>query len=195
MPFRKSSGMANATRRISAFILAIGVFALDRWSKWLVETRIGAFDTKPVIPGFFNIVRSQNPGVAFGMFAEGSSHSRTLLLVVLSIAAVVLLAGMLWRIDRLDNLSAAGLSLIFGGAIGNVYDRLHSGSVTDFLDFFAGDYHWYTFNIADASICTGAGLLILSMLLARGPKRTFPSTLRRAGHDVRSAQNNEATPQ
>ena len=158
--------MGSGARRIVAFLLAAGIFALDRWSKWIVETQIGAYDTKTVIPGFFNIIRSQNPGVAFGMFAEGSSHNRTLLLIALSIVAVVLLGAMLWRIDRLDNLSAAGLSLIFGGAMGNVYDRLHSGSVTDFLDFFAGTYHWYTFNVADASICTGAGLLILSMLFA-----------------------------
>jgi signal peptidase II len=85
----------------------------------------------------------------------------------LSIIAVLLLAGMLWRIDRLDSASATGLALIFGGAMGNVFDRLRMGSVTDFLDFYAGSYHWYTFNLADASICTGAGLLILSMLRAR----------------------------
>ena len=57
-------------RRIVAFLIALGVFALDRWSKWMVETHLSGYDTKTVIPGFFNIVRSQNPGVAFGMFAE-----------------------------------------------------------------------------------------------------------------------------
>ena len=79
---------------------------------------------------------------------------------------------MLWRIDRLDTPSATGLSLIFGGAMGNVYDRIHAGRVTDFLDFAFGTYHWYTFNLADASICTGAGLLILSMFFVqRHPAR------------------------
>ena len=77
---------------------------------------------------------------------------------------------MLWRIDRLDTPSATGLALIFGGAMGNVFDRVASGSVTDFLDFYAGTYHWYTFNLADAAICTGAGLLILSMLVS-APQR------------------------
>jgi signal peptidase II len=77
---------------------------------------------------------------------------------------VILLAAMLWRIDRLDSPSATGLALIFGGAMGNVFDRVRVGSVTDFLDFYAGQYHWYTFNLADASIFTGACLLILSML-------------------------------
>ena len=158
--------MSDGSRRTFAFVLAFGVFALDRWSKWMVDSRIGTSDSRTVIPGFFNIVRSQNPGVAFGMFAESSSQSRTPILIGLSVIAVLLLAWMLWRIDRLDTSSAAGLALIFGGAMGNVFDRVRAGSVTDFLDFYSGSYHWYTFNVADASICTGAGLLILSMLLS-----------------------------
>jgi signal peptidase II len=153
-------------RRIIAFIIALGVFALDRWSKWLVETQLGAFDTKAVVPGFFNIVRSENPGIAFGLFQDNPTASRTLILVAFSIVAVALLGTLLWRIDRLDRSSAAGLSLIFGGAMGNVFDRIHVGRVTDFLDFYTGSYHWYTFNVADASICTGAALLVLGMLMA-----------------------------
>jgi signal peptidase II len=159
--------MPDGVRRIAAFLAALGVFGLDRWTKWLVETQFAAYDTKTVIPGFFNIVRSQNPGVAFGIFAENASRSRTPVLVGLSIVAVILLAGMLWRIDRLDTPSATGLAFIFGGAVGNVFDRVRTGSVTDFLDFYAGTYHWYTFNVADASIFTGACLLILSMLRPR----------------------------
>jgi signal peptidase II len=158
--------MADGRRRIVAFVIALGVFALDRWSKWMIQTHFDGYDMKQVIPGFFNIVRSQNPGVAFGMFSETASHFRTPILIGVSVIAVLLLAGMLWRIDRLDSPSAAGLALIFGGAMGNVFDRVCAGSVTDFLDFYAGTYHWYTFNIADASICTGAGLLILSMILS-----------------------------
>jgi signal peptidase II len=167
--------MSDGSRRTFAFVLAFGVFALDRWSKWMVDSRIGTSDSRTVIPGFFNIVRSQNPGVAFGMFAESTSHSRTPVLVALSVIAVLVLAAMLWRIDRLDTPSAAGLALIFGGAVGNFFDRVRVGSVTDFLDFYTGDYHWYTFNVADASICIGAGLLILSMFLAQ---RTAPQKRR-----------------
>jgi len=159
--------MPDSTRRIAAFLIAIGVFTLDRWTKWMVETGIGSYDTKTVIPGFFNIVRSRNPGVAFGMFADSASRSHTAILIGISVIAVVLLAAMLWRIDRLDTPSAAGLAFIFGGAMGNVFDRVHAGSVTDFLDFYAGSYHFYTFNVADASISAGAGLLILSMLLTQ----------------------------
>jgi signal peptidase II len=162
--------MSDGLRRITTFLLAIGVFATDRWSKWLVESNLGAEDIKTVIPGFFNIVRSENPGIAFGIFQDNPTHSRTLILVLFSIVAVLLLAALLWRIDRLDTPSAVGLSLIFGGAMGNVYDRIHVGRVTDFLDFYFGTYHWYTFNIADSAICVGAGLLILSMLIASPQK-------------------------
>jgi len=151
-------------RRVIALLIAAGVFGLDRWSKFEIERSLTAVDTRPVIPGFFNLVRSENPGVAFGIFAESASHSRTPMLVGMSSVAILVLAFMLWKIDRQDNLTAIGLSLIFGGALGNVYDRIHSGVVTDFLDFYAGSYHWYTFNLADTSICIGAGLLILSML-------------------------------
>jgi signal peptidase II len=158
--------MGNGARRLVAFLTAITVFGLDRWSKWGVETRLGAYDTKTVIPGFFNIVHSQNPGVAFGIFQDNPSHSRTLLLVAMSFSALLVLAWMLWKIERQDGLTATGLALIFGGAMGNVYDRATTGMVTDFLDFYVGGYHWYTFNFADSAICTGAGLLILSMLLS-----------------------------
>ncbi|MDQ6678976.1 MAG: signal peptidase II [Acidobacteriota bacterium] len=158
-------------RRLSVFLIAIAVFALDRWSKWLVETRFGPFDTKTVIPGLLNIVSSQNPGVAFGLFSESASKGRTALLVIFSVSAVLILGALLWRVDRpgsrgasrIDTLTAYGLACIFGGALGNVFDRVRYGTVTDFLDFYIGQTHWYTFNLADTAICTGAGLLFLAM--------------------------------
>jgi signal peptidase II len=152
-------------RRLVAFLTAAGVFAADRWSKSIIESRFDAIDTKVVIPGVFNIVRSSNPGVAFGLLADNTSHQRTFALVAVSIVAVLILAAMLWRVKNQDRFTTAGLSLIFGGALGNVYDRTVAGTVTDFLDFHAGTWHWYVFNLADFAICTGAGLLILSMLL------------------------------
>jgi signal peptidase II len=151
-----------------ALILSLAVFALDRWTKFLVETRLSFWDTKHVIPGFFDIVRSQNPGVAFGLFAQSSFRFRTAILIGFSVIAIAILALLLTRIRRWDRPTGLGVALVFGGALGNVYDRVHSGMVTDFLDFYLGTYHWYTFNIADTAICTGAGLLILSML--RSPR-------------------------
>jgi signal peptidase II len=159
--------MSDAMRRVVAFSLAIGVFALDRGSKWLVETHLNGYDVRTVIPGLLNIVRSGNTGIAFGIFNDPQTHSRLPLLIGISLVGVALLAGLLWRIERLDGPSAIGLSLIFGGAMGNVFDRVRAGSVTDFFDFHAGNHHWYTFNVGDASIWTGAGLLILGMLKSR----------------------------
>ena len=151
-----------------ALSLSLSVFAIDRWTKHMVETSLGFWDTKVVIPHFFDIVRSQNPGVAFGLFAQSDMRFRTVILIGFSVLAIVVLAVLLTRIRRWDRPTGLGVALVFGGALGNVYDRLHAGTVTDFLDFYYGSYHWYTFNIADTSICIGAGLLILSML--RSPR-------------------------
>jgi signal peptidase II len=159
--------MGDMTRRAVAFLIAIGVFAMDAWTKWLVETHLSIDDSRTVIPGFLNIVRSANTGASFSFLADAPAQWRVPLLIGLSIFALALLALMVSRVEKLDGPSAPGLALICGGAMGNLYDRVRVGSVTDFLDFFAGNHHWYTFNVADASICTGAGLLILSMLKAQ----------------------------
>jgi len=144
------------------FVIAILIFVLDRWTKWLIETRFGPWDTRVVIPGFFNIIHSENPGVAFGIFADGVTPVRTLALVGITIAALGALGWMLWKAK--DGLSSTAFALITGGALGNLYDRIHAGAATDFLDFYSGRYHWYTFNLADSAICIGAGLLMLTML-------------------------------
>ena len=154
--------------RVKAYSLAALIFALDRLTKWLVETHVSAMDTVQVIPGLFDIVNSQNRGVAFGMFNDSTSQWRTTALIVLSAAAVLFISGMLWRPEKLDRWSFWGLTLVLGGAAGNVFDRLVWGRVTDFLDFYVRDHHWHTFNIADSAIVVGSGLLILDMLR---PKR------------------------
>jgi signal peptidase II len=158
----------SAFTRVAAAVVALAVFGADRWSKWMIETHLAPDSVKAVIPGFFNLVRSENPGIAFSMLADDAGRWHTPALVLLSAIAILILAGMLWKIDRLDRPSAVGLSLIFGGAVGNVYDRVRSGAVTDFLDFYVRTHHWYIFNLADSAICVGAGLLLLSMFMTRG---------------------------
>jgi signal peptidase II len=153
--------------RWKAYGASAGVFALDRLTKWIVDTHVSAVDTYRVIPGFFDIVRSQNRGVAFGIFNDSTSEWRTTLLIIASIAAVVAVSAMLWTAPRLDRFSVAGLALILGGAVGNVFDRIMWGRVTDFLDFYVGDYHWHTFNLADSAIVIGSGLLILDLLRSK----------------------------
>jgi len=158
--------MADA--RLKAYGVAALVVALDRLTKWLVETYVSAMDTYRVIPGFFDIVHSRNRGVAFGIFNDSTSEWRTAMLIVLSVAAVIFVSAMLWRPERLDRTSRWGLALILGGAAGNVIDRIAWGQVTDFLEFYVGSYHWPTFNVADSAIVIGSGLLLVELLR---PKR------------------------
>jgi signal peptidase II len=154
--------------RIKAYGLSAVVFALDRITKSIVEARISPFDVHNVIPGFFDIVHSQNRGVAFGILNDSTSVWRTVVLVVFSAAALILVAGMLWRSSRMDRWTVAGLALVLGGAAGNLFDRILWGRVTDFLEFYIGDLHWPTFNVADSCIVIGSGLLLLELLR---PKR------------------------
>ena len=156
-----------ADLRWKAYGTAAFIFALDRFTKWLVETNISAMDTYHVIPGFFDIVHSENRGVAFGILNDSPSEWRTTMLVVLAGAAVVFVAAMLWNAQRLDRASFWGLSLILGGAAGNVFDRAMWGKVTDFLDFYFRDYHWHTFNVADSAIVVGSCLLLIDLLRPR----------------------------
>jgi len=157
-----------ADLRARAYGLAALVFVADRFTKWLVESRVSAADTIRVIPGFFDIIHSQNRGVAFGIFNDSTSEWRTTALVLLSVAAVIFISVILWRPKKLDRWSLWGLALVLGGAAGNVFDRMLWGRVTDFLELYVGEYHWPTFNLADSAIVIGSGLLILDMLR---PKR------------------------
>ena len=127
-------------RGLGHYGLAAAVFALDRLTKWIIETRVSVFDTHTVIPGFFDIVHAQNRGAAFSMFADSTSAWRPFFLIGLSLAALVLVGGILRNAARLDRPTAIGLSLILGGALGNVFDRIVSGAVTDFLDFYIGEH-------------------------------------------------------
>jgi signal peptidase II len=147
-----------------AYAIAAAVFAVDRLTKWIIETRVGVMDAIPVIPGFFDIVHARNPGAAFSLFADWSSPVRTAALIAVSLSALGLIGWMLRKSAEHSLPTSIGLSLILGGALGNVFDRIRTGAVTDFLDFYAGSYHWPSFNAADSAIVIGSGLLILDML-------------------------------
>jgi signal peptidase II len=163
-----------ADLRVKAYGMAGAVFALDRLTKWIIEQRVSFMDTYKVIPGFFDIVRSQNRGVAFGIFNESTSEWRTLLLVIASMAAVVLVSVMLWNSRRLDRWSIWGFALILGGAAGNVFDRMVWGRVTDFLLLYVGDYQWPTFNVADSAIVVGSCLLLVDLLRSKRQTANVP---------------------
>jgi signal peptidase II len=150
--------------RLKVYGWALAVAALDRLTKWIIESQVSFLDTYRVVPGFFDIVHSQNRGVAFGLFNDSTSEWRTALLALFSIVAVVAVGAMLWRPERLDRKTLWGFVLVLGGAAGNVFDRLVFGRVTDFLELYVGQYHWPTFNVADTAIVIGCGLLLLDVL-------------------------------
>ncbi len=149
--------------RLWAFGVAGVVFALDRWSKLAIEARVATWDTLVVIPGFFNIIHTRNPGAAFSLLATADPGWRTAVLLSLSFGAVALVSFLLWRTARSEALLRAGLALILGGALGNLYDRLLFGHVIDFLDFHLGGFRWPAFNLADSAITIGAFLVILDL--------------------------------
>ena len=159
------------TSRIWSLLIAALVFVLDRATKVLIERNVSIWDTHQVIPGFFNIVHTKNRGAAFGMFSNGNSELRTFLLIGVSVAVLIFVAVLLLQPSRAgfsgSRTTMIGLSLVLGGAIGNIYDRIVSGMVTDFLEFYVGQWHFAAFNVADSAITVGAGLLLLDMWMSR----------------------------
>jgi signal peptidase II len=156
-----------ADRRFKAYAAAGAIFVLDRASKWMVERYVSFSDDYRVIPGLFDIVRSQNRGVAFGIGNDATASWLTLVLAAVSLAAVGLVAGVIWKGQRMERLTLWGLTCILGGAAGNVFDRLASGQVTDFLELYIGQYHWPTFNVADSAIVIGSGLFLIDALRSK----------------------------
>lgn len=155
------------------FLIAALVVLLDRGTKWLVASRITLNDSIIVLPGFFRLTHVQNTGAAFGLFADSSSEWKVSILVVFSLLALVVVSALLWKNSHSMTITGVGLSLILGGAVGNLWDRLISGHVVDFFDFYLGSYHWPAFNVADSAIVVGALLLVSEILFAKNaPERT-----------------------
>jgi signal peptidase II len=138
---------------------------LDRASKAWILANVGEYETWRVIPGLLHIVRAENRGMAFSVLADASEGVRMLLLVVLAVAVMGVIAWMLWKTapDAREGAQRLSLSLVLGGAAGNLWDRIKRGSVTDFLDVHIGEYHWPTFNVADSGITVGAIVLLAAM--------------------------------
>jgi signal peptidase II len=135
------------------------IIALDQVTKWLMVSWLSLYEIVAVMP-YFNLTMAHNHGAAFSFLADAGGWQRWFfigLAVVISMVLVVWLA----KLKPHAKLEAVSLSLILGGAIGNVIDRIHYGYVIDFLDIYIGASHWPAFNVADSAICVGAVLLIL----------------------------------
>src|SRR5262252_5560390 len=150
-------------------LIAVFVVLLDRMTKLAVARNISLHDSIQIIPDFFRITHVENRGAAFGLFADSPSEWKIAMLVLFSVIALVIVSTLLWRNSHSMNTTGIGLSLILGGAVGNLWDRLLSGRVVDFLLFYVGEYQWPAFNVADSAIVVGAGLLVIEILFAKTP--------------------------
>jgi signal peptidase II len=153
------------------FLIALLVLALDRLTKWTIAHRLSLHDGVQVIPGFFRIIHAENPGAAFGIFADSPSQWKVALLILFSVIALVIISALLWKSSHTLTTTGVGLALILGGAVGNLWDRLVSGHVVDFLLFYIGRYQWPAFNVADSAIVVGAGLLVFEILFTKSPSK------------------------
>ncbi|PCJ31173.1 MAG: signal peptidase II [Gammaproteobacteria bacterium] len=134
------------------------IIAADQLSKWLMVDWLSLYETVAVVP-FFNLTMAHNPGAAFSFLADGSGWQRWFFVILAGGVSIVLLVWLAKYVS--SKVEAVSISLILGGAIGNVIDRLYYGYVIDFLDVYYGSYHWPAFNIADSAIVIGAALLIM----------------------------------
>src|SRR6202162_3197314 len=156
----------NSTRAVYLLIVVV-VVILDRWTKHLVALRIRLYANIQVIPGFFRLTHTENTGAAFSLFADSTAPWKTGLLIGFSVIALIVVSALLWKNHHAHIATGVGLSLIVGGALGNLWDRLTRGRVVDFLLVYVKQYQWPVFNLADSAIVVGAGLLIVEILFVK----------------------------
>ena len=140
------------------FALAAAIVVADQVVKWIVLRAFAPGESR-ALTDFLNLVLVFNKGAAFSLFAQAPGW-QTPLLVTFALVAAAIVSVLIVRHPQ-RQLMCFGLALILGGALGNLIDRLHLGSVVDFLDFHALGWHWPAFNVADSGISVGAVLLIL----------------------------------
>lgn len=147
--------------------LSLLVLLLDQVSKQVVEMSLLVYETVPVVP-FFNLTLAYNEGAAFSFLSDQGGWQRWFFALTAVLVTTVLVV---W-LSRLRNerLLAISLSLVIGGAIGNLIDRLTFGHVIDFLDLYYGEYHWPAFNVADMAITFGVILLFVDALFGQGSR-------------------------
>ena len=146
---------------------ALGVVFFDQLTKQIIINSLRIYETVPVIGGFFDLVHVRNRGMAFGIMNNAESNAGIWLLVGMSSIAIVLLLVWFLQLKHENKFVTISLSLILGGAVGNIIDRLRFGEVVDFLDVYIGSYHWPAFNVADAAITVGTIMIAANLFFAR----------------------------
>ncbi len=140
--------------------LSLLIVILDQATKWLAEALLLPFQPVPLMP-LLNFTLMYNEGAAFSFLANAGGWQRWLFA---GFALVMTLALTFWllRLDKGERATAAALSLVIGGAIGNLIDRVQTGRVVDFIDFYVGTWHWPAFNVADSAISIGIVFLLIT---------------------------------
>jgi signal peptidase II len=154
---------SRTDRRPALLMISALVIAIDRFTKNLIVHRIRPGYDIPVIPGVFRLSHVLNTGAAFSLLESLPPNGVRIGLITFSIAAAVIVFGLLWRTGRSFTLSSLALALILGGAIGNLYDRIRFHHVVDFLAVRIYHYNWPDFNVADSCIVIGACLLLVEI--------------------------------
>ena len=155
--------MARYSRQPDLWI-ALAVVVLDQVVKAIVRREMALNESIPVIPGFFDLTRVHNTGTAFGFMNATDFPFKTAILACVAIGALVALAMYAATLPVNQWLARSGLALILGGAAGNLIDRITEGYVVDFVDLYWSGWHFWAFNVADASITIGVALMILDLL-------------------------------
>lgn len=160
-------------RRILLFALcALAVVVCDQATKYAIVSSIPVNHAVEIIPGFFDLVHARNPGAAFGMFSQSTAGYRSTFFIAISIAALVVILWLVITTREMDGYLLVGYTLFFGGAAGNLIDRLLYGEVIDFLDFYVRNVHWPAFNVADSALCAGTACFFLHVF--RKPPQEAP---------------------
>ncbi|CEG56454.1 signal peptidase II [Legionella fallonii] len=147
------------------FLFSLLIVIVDQVSKYWVAIALTPYKPMPVIP-MLNITLAYNTGAAFS-FLSGAGDWHRWFFAGFSLIVSIILIIWLYRTPNQDRLQSAGISLILGGAVGNLIDRGFDGYVVDFVDVYYKNHHFATFNLADSAICVGAAFLVLDLLLKR----------------------------
>jgi signal peptidase II len=142
------------------------VVALDWWTKGLASAHLTLYRPLEVVPGL-NLTLAHNYGAAFSFLSDAGGWQRWLFTALASVVTLVLFVWLL-RLPAREKLTGVALSLVIGGAIGNLVDRVALGYVVDFIDVYYRDWHWPAFNVADSAITCGVILLLVDGLFLAG---------------------------
>ena len=163
--------MTPAEHKITRLIVISGVLVLlDQVTKMMITYYLQPYHSLTVIPGFFNLTHIYNPGGAFGFLADSDPMLRKVIFLFVSLLAVGLILWYYMKTPSSYLFLSSAFAMIFGGAIGNLVDRIRLGKVVDFLDFYVGTFHWPAFNVADSAITIGIGIFILHLLFKKIPE-------------------------